>query len=403
MRTRRSQMTGALAVLWLTVTSSLYAQQGGRVTVEETGGIRRTQYPTRLMLELPAGRLESTESIRLVADDISVPVQGTAIDRWGDRSIRTLEVDFNVSIQPFERRVFELLYGPDVIAESPTRRGLVVTEDTETVQAGNIRFNKRGWPLLLSVGYRGEVITDGRNGLALVDDTGMRHDSSTIEWESVELLKRGPLVVLLRYEGTVRLSDGGRAAVLLDVEMPNSKSWVRISASIGDPDGRVREVAIEMPVGLGEYPWVWDFGTENGTYGAFRDENGSVIFEQIVTGSDSGSWSIVAGPAGDERSYEESPAGRRSVARLWTHLQNQVEAVAFAIQGADEVPGTFTAALNGVGQTSFGFAPDTPVGEHVLTVYAHFVSTPVPIGAATSPASILSPLRARVEPLADGF
>ncbi len=399
----RRLMVGALAILWLALASSVHAQQGGRVTVEETGGIRRTQFPTRLVLELPAGRLESTESIRLVADDISVPVQGTAIDRWGDRSIRTLEVDFNVSIQPFGRRVFELLYGPDVIAASPTPRGLMVTEDIETVQAGNIRFNKRGWPLLLSVGYRGEMITDGRNGLALIDDTGMRHDSSAIEWESVELLKRGPLVVLLRYEGTVGLGGGGRAGVLLDVEMPNSKSWVRLSATIGDPERRVRAVAIEMPVGFGAYPWTWDFGTENGTYGAFRDEGGSVIFEQVILGSDAGSWRIVAGPAGDEQPYEESAAGRRSFTRMWTHFQNEVEAVAFAIQGADEVPGTFTAALSGAGQTSFGFAPDAPVGEHVLTVYAHFVSTPVPIGAATSPASILSPLRARVEPLADGF
>jgi hypothetical protein len=33
----------------------------------------------------------------------------------------------------------------------------------------------------------------------------------------------------------------------------------------------------------------------------------------------------------------------------------------------------------------------------VLTVYEHYVATPVPIGAATSPASALSPLTVTVE------
>ena len=393
----------SLAALWLVLAPALDAQQGATITVEETGGIRRTRFPTRAALELSRGRLQASGALRLWAGDTEVPAQGTAVLWWDDGSIRALEVDFNVSIGPLETRVFELTYGPDVVAMASAGRGLTVTEDSEGYQSGNIRLSKQGWPLLLSVSYRGELITEGENGLALVDDAGVRHDSSAIEWDSVELLKRGPLTVHLRYEGRLELSRGSRAAVVLDVEMPNSKSWVKISASIGDPDRRVREIAIETPIALGEYPWTWDFGTANGTYGAFRDETGSVVLEQAVASSGNASWSVVAGSVGEERPYEESVTGSASPARGWTHFQNEAEAVAFAIEGVGETPGTFTAALTGEGQTSFALAPATPATEHSLTVYEHFVGTPVPIGAATSPASILSPLQVRVDPMPEGF
>ena len=60
-------------------------------------------------------------------------------------------------------------------------------------------------------------------------------------------------------------------------------------------------------------------------------------------------------------------------------------------------PGTYRIALDGVGQASFYVAPAAPLTRHVLTVYQHFVGTPVQIGAATSPPSMLHPLVARVD------
>jgi hypothetical protein len=68
--------------------------------------------------------------------------------------------------------------------------------------------------------------------------------------------------------------------------------------------------------------------------------------------------------------------------------------VAFAVEGFGTQPGTYRVALGGAGQTTFGFSPARPTREHRLTVYNHYVSTPVQIGAATSPSSMLNPLRA---------
>jgi hypothetical protein len=48
-------------------------------------------------------------------------------------------------------------------------------------------------------------------------------------------------------------------------------------------------------------------------------------------------------------------------------------------------------ALSGGGQLSFRNV--FPAGQrHEIAVYEHFVTTPVQIGAATSPSAILSPL-----------
>ena len=56
-----------------------------------------------------------------------------------------------------------------------------------------------------------------------------------------------------------------------------------------------------------------------------------------------------------------------------------------------ESPGEYTILLNGQGQASYRFAPAATATTHSLIVYQHFVSTPVAIGAATSPASMLQP------------
>ena len=59
--------------------------------------------------------------------------------------------------------------------------------------------------------------------------------------------------------------------------------------------------------------------------------------------------------------------------------------------------GTYSITLDGSGQTAFQVAPAEAVTRHALTVYQHFVSNPVQIGAATSPPSMLQPLVVTVD------
>ena len=51
--------------------------------------------------------------------------------------------------------------------------------------------------------------------------------------------------------------------------------------------------------------------------------------------------------------------------------------------------------LDGQGQESFQFVPAELSTRHQLAVYQHYVGSPTPIGAVTSPVSMLNPLTVR--------
>jgi hypothetical protein len=381
------------------------AQWTASIRVEETAGIRRTSFPVRTSFEIPAGRLQSavaegewrpvTEHVRLEDGGASVPVQATALTLWGDGSVRGLELDFNVSLAPNEARALELHYGPETPADTAEVRGLALTEDESSIQSGRVRFGKLPDPLFLSVAYREELITAGRNRIAITDGDGTAHDGSDIDWISSQIMKPGPLVVHVRHFGYLRLGTTD-VPVVVNIEMPSSKSWVQVALTVEDSGQLVREVAIETPLALGPHPWSWDWGTPNGTYGALRDADGSMVLTERIDSLEEGSWQIATGPRGEERPYEASDVGGYNVFQRWGHLVGPNEAVAFAARGLSG-PGTFTAAFDGSGQTTFRFARSEP-GYHALTLYQHYVSTPVSIGAATSPASILRPPTVSVEP-----
>ena len=65
---------------------------------------------------------------------------------------------------------------------------------------------------------------------------------------------------------------------------------------------------------------------------------------------------------------------------------------AFAIDRLG-IASLFTVTLNGQGQATYRFSPGAtnPATAHQFTIYQHFVSVPVPIGAATTPTSMLHP------------
>ena len=359
----------------------------------ETAGIRRTEYPTSARVELARGALGDVAHARLRTGDADVPAQFTADSSWDDGSVRALSVDFNVTIGPVEQRTYRLEYGPGVQVPPFTGRGLTVAETADAIQAGNVRFGRTGAPLVLSAAYvKAEFIGTGENGLAVVDAAGVRHDLSTAQGLTVDLVKRGPLNVTLRYAGRLPIDAGYSAPFVLTLEMPNSKSWVKMSAAVQDPQRRLRTIAFDVPLTFGAHPWTWDFGTGNGTYGAFRNAADAAVLLQPVTAKGPAGWTVHTGAEGTPlRPYEQSAAGVGL--RGWGHLLDARSAVAFAVDRFAQERGLYRIALNGRGQASFSLESPAPPTEHRLSVYLHFVSTPVPIGAATSPAAMLSPLR----------
>ena len=383
--TRMTRWLGALLVF---ASASLAAQAPLSVTlhVREAGGIRRTQFPVTARVPFPRGALQDAANIKLLLNQTEVPVQTAAESRWPDGSVQWLSVDLNATIAPAESQAYTLQYGNGVAAQ-PIARGLTVVETADTIQVGNIRFNKSGSPLVASVKYRDEAIAPGPNGLVVTDAAGATHDLTSASGLTVEIVKRGPLSVVVRYAGSIALNAGSIAPFVLTVDMPNSKSWVKISAIVNDPDRRVRDIALHTPLALGAQPWVWDFGTTRWTYGALRNPTDSVAMHH----SGVGDWMVSTGPKGRLQPYETSTADRATFGG-WGHVQGAKEVVAFAIEGMPARRGTYDVAIDGEGQTSFRFAAAAPQPQHELIVYEHFVSTPVQIGAATSPATILSPL-----------
>ncbi len=364
-------------------------------TVHETQGIRRNSYPVNARVPFPAGALAQLAQTRLRQGDEEVAAQVTADSRWPDGSVQWLLVDFNASLGPEETRSYRLDYGAGVSSSAEMGRGLPVVDEADAVQVGRVRVSKTAVPLIRSVRYRDEVIGPGPNGF-IVSDAEDRSYPVGGPGDTFEIVRGGPLYVELRYSGRVALQDGAQLPFVVTLEMPNSKSWVRATAAVEDPDHRLRSLSFHSPLSVGPLPWVWDFGTDRWTYGALRDADSSVVLRNAVEIDGVTAWRVDTGPKGQERPFETTGATRPVVAG-WGHVQGPTDVVAFAVDQFAAAPGTYAISLDGAGHAAFSVAPAGPTGRHRLSVYQHFVSTPVQIGAATSPPSMLHPLEVLID------
>jgi YetA-like protein len=365
------------------------SRQSLSVAVTETAGIRRAAYPTLARVRFDRGTLADAAHVRLMSNGMEVPGQFGAEASYPDGSVQWLTVDFNASLGPHETANYQLEYGAQ-IEHRESARGLTVSQDGEGIQIGSVRLGLTGAPLIVSVKYRREDIASGLNGFSIVDIAGTPHDAASAEQRKVEVIKPGPLSAVVRYSGQLPLAGQYAVGYATTVEMPNSKSWMKITTAIADPEKRVREIAFHTPLALGAQPWTWDFGTGSWSYGLLRSRAESAALFQFV--GPSTRWEIRSGPKGQELVVESRGGRRPNLAEGWGHLQDQSEAVAFAIPDFGAEAGVYSCTLDGDGQLSYRWAPARPLPHLQLTVYEHFVATPVPVGAVTSPVSMLNPL-----------
>jgi hypothetical protein len=242
------------------------------------------------------------------------------------------------------------------------------------------------------VKYRDEAIGQGPNGFAITDRAGALHEVASTDPLKFELLRSGPLYVVFRYSGRMHMDGDYRVPFSLTIEMPRSKSWWKGIATVEDPARRVLEVSFRTPLSLGPFPWIWDFGVGSWTYGTFQTHADSVILSQVVKTPNGSKWQIRSGEKGHEQPYEATGGRRPAIAEGWGHIQNQKEAVAFAVEDFGRQEGIYTIALDGDGQAAFTFAPAEALTHHRFTVYQHFVTPPAAIGAVTNPVAMMNPL-----------
>jgi hypothetical protein len=384
-----------LIAYWMTI-GSIWAQTNVNLYVKETAGIRRMGFPVNARVPLPKGALATATDVRLMSGDAEVPAQFSAESQWPDNSVQWLDVDFNASLAPSELHAYRVEYGSGV-KPAATPRGLAITQDSATIQVGQVKFSKLAAPLIVSVKYRGEDIATGVNGITVVDSAGREHELTNSKPPKVEIVKPGPLYVVLRYSGFIPIDASYNPPYTITVEMPNSKSWVKVTAVVEDPQKRLRELAFHSPLAFGAFPWIWDFGTDRWTYGSFKTSVENVSLTQTFKPGAATEWRVVMNPKGQEQVVETGTLD--SMKRVgWGHIQDAHEVVALGLETPEKIAGTSNMTILGNGQTRFSFAPAAPTTEHRLTVYQHFVVTPVQIGAVTTPSSMLAPLNSYCDP-----
>jgi hypothetical protein len=362
------------------------------IHVKEAAGIRRSTYPVNARVPFAKGVLKDTSHLRLVLNDKEVGIQTAPESKWPDDSIQWLDVDFNATIMPLEDQTYQLEYGESVKATTAPGRGLAVNETADTIQVGSIRFAKNGFPLVLSATYRQEDIGKGINGFTIVDNAGTSHELK--DAIKAEVVKPGPLYVAIRLSGKAALDANYSVPFTITMEMPNSKTWVKYSATVDDTAKRVREIVFNTPLTFGAFPWLWDFGTGSWSYGSFRNASDSVVLTQTVKAAGAGDWQIKTGMKGQEQLYEVAGGTRPKLAEGWGHFQDAKEVIAFGFDKFARQPGTYTVAFDGQGQAAFHFVPSQSGTQEQITVFQHYVASPTPIGAVTSPVSMLNALSA---------
>src|SRR5262249_6253292 len=263
------------------------------LSVTEAAGIRRNAYPVSGKIPLMQGELKDPSAVRLLLNDGEVVGQTIVETRWPDNSIKSLDLDFNASIGPLEQQTYRVEFGNDV-KSATAARGLSVTQTADAIQVGAVRFGKTASPLVLSVAYRQEDIGKGLNGFTVTDEKGTAHELNS-DAVTAEVVKPGPIKVLIRYTGKAVIEGDYSVGFVLTIEMPNSKSWVKYSAIVDDPAKKIRSIAFHSPVAFQSFPWLWDFGTGSWSYGSLRNASDRVTLTQVVKpGADQ--WKIETGP-----------------------------------------------------------------------------------------------------------
>jgi len=393
-------LASATLLLGSIALAPLSAQQAPVIRVfhvRETAGIRRTTYPVTVTFQLPKGALPDAAHARVMTNSAEVPAQFTARAPWEDGSVQTLDVDFNPTLDPEEDRRYELQFGPSVTPAAEISRGLTVVDQPDAIVVGSLKFPKSGSPQLASVSFRGEGIGSGQNGLTVTDTNGRRLDLSKAQGARLEVVKGGPLMVMLHYTATLPIDETTSVPVDMLLEMPSSKSWLKTTVTVTDRGRKVKDIAIERPYAWSGFPVLWDFGTDSGTYGVFQAATDNVVLTQTATASGSSGWKVETGPANQRRPIEVSAGSRNKNAAGWGHVQDAKSAVAFAFARFGRDAGTYSIALSGGGQATFRYVPASPSSQPQIVLYEHFVSTPVAVGAATNPTAMLTPPSVIVE------
>jgi len=363
-------------LLALLLIPALAPAQIARFRVRETAGLRRFSFPVRASMKAEAGALQLLENGK------TVPAQFSSL---GDG---TTDVDFNVSIGPWETREYRVEQGA---GGASVDKGVTVekAKGLYAVRHGvefDVPDNLLG--LLNQVkGSKLAYLRPGSQGLLLnyKDDIEFRA-GGTGHWgveTQARVTKRGPLVGAVRFESMEGLRGDRSVKSVVDMDFPRSKSWIEVRWTVEDPERWVSAMMADLTLLIEGAPTLVDFGANNTVYAALKPGQ-RIGLSAAPPDSASPAWFVHL----DGQPYA---SGLKSRAEGWAHVMDKQRATAIAVAGfGAESRDRIEVSADGRLLIRRDF---TRGGERSLHFWLHFVTMPVQLGAATSPQAMQTPLQ----------
>jgi hypothetical protein len=364
------RLIGAGAVL-----AGSASAQGAGFRVRETAGLRRFSFPVRASWMGQAVPLRA----QLLENDKPVPAQFTSLGAGA------VDVDFNVSIGPWETREYRLQPGD---GGSPAG-GSVMDKGVTVEQADGVYAVRHGVEFEVpaaTLGLLNQVkggklsyLRPGSQGLLLNSKDDAGHQGVAPE---SRVTKRGPLVGAFRFESIDRLPGDRSVKSVVQMDFPRSKSWIEVRWTVEDPARWVSGMTADLNLLLEGAPTLVDFGANNTVYAALKPG------QRIQLSAEPISWLVDLGG-------QAYASGKNSRAEGWAHVMDQQRATAIAVAefGAD-TRDRIEVSADGRLRIQRDFLRG---GERRLHFWLHFVTMPVQVGAATSPQAMQSPLKVEWE------
>jgi hypothetical protein len=379
-----------------------------RITVAETAGIRRFGYPVETRLDLPEAVPEATR-FRLLERGKPVAAQ------FRPQGPRAVSLDFSVDHAPLETREYVVEYGPGVEPGPEPKTGLrveTITGEFRVCHPGGLEFAvpRDLLGLLRQVHTsKTDYLRPESAGLWLRyrDDIHYRAGGPGPDGVPTvgRVTKAGPLAAVLRFERTEALRGNRSVASAVEMAFPLSKSWVRVTWEVEDPEGYVSGLGADLNLNVRDGPTLVDFGAGSLVYAALKPGQAAVLRGgSLARPPGVPRWETLVGPAGNPRPYVvPAPGTRAADAEGWAHVMDRERATAAALAGFGTDGPESEVAVEADGRLRLWqhFARDgavPPAGTKRMTFWLHFVGMPVQVGAATSPQAMLAPLRVSVRP-----
>lgn len=377
--------------------------------VRETAGIRRFGYPVEARLDLDPP-ISGEARYRLLAEQKPVEAQFRPLETK-DGLVSRVAIDFEGNFLPFETRQYRLEYGPDVEAGPEPRHGLAIEESGAAYRISNgsylvwevprdltglLRAVKAGSVDYLDAGSEGlflQVAGGARRRIVAAPAPGAADGSARI-------VKKGPIDCVLRFAG-VEDAGGRRLPWDLELEFPRSKSWVRVSFAVADPEDIVEALGADLRLRLEGDRAFADFGADTLVYAAIEKGQaasfraGLPVLAHRLGGQPF--WEVLRGPPGRLEPYVASGQSGLDRVEGWAHVMDRDRCTALAVRDfgkktEDRIEVESAGRLAVWRDYSKKAAPAPRVTQKTLVFWMHFVNTPPHVGAVTSPQAMLAPL-----------